>query len=116
MEEPKHHSLAHPLSSSLPPFFPPLESPLVIFPTHRPIIVPYVLGRSDLIGCVGGVWEVRAVFISHCVLLDSLQQHPQSAHTDSRRRKVERGEEKKERGRQIEEKERIPLYTALSVI
>lgn len=34
-------------------FFPPLKSPLVIFPTHQPVTVPYVSGRSDLIGCVG---------------------------------------------------------------
>lgn len=97
---------------SLPFFFPPLESPLVIFPTHWPIILPYVSMRSDLIGCVGGVWKVRVVFISHCVLLDSLQQRPLCAHTDSRRRKVARGE----RGRQIDEKERIPLYVTFTVM
>lgn len=92
IEKPLHHSLAPPFLPLTPslPFSPPLESPLVIFPTHQPIIVPYVSGRSDLIGCVGGVWEVRPVFILHCVLLDSLQQHPQSTHTDSRRRKVAR--------------------------
>lgn len=56
------------------------------------------------------------MFISHCVLLDSLQQRPQSAHTDRVEGGGERGEEKEERGRQIDEKERIPLYTAFSVI
>ncbi len=77
--------------SPLPPFFPPLESPPLIFPTHQPITVPYVSARSDLIGCVGVVWEVRAVFISHCVLLDSLQQHPECSHRQQKEKIHKRG-------------------------
>lgn len=42
-------------------FFPPLHSPLSQnFSTSRPIIVPWVSGRSELIGCRGFVCEVRA--------------------------------------------------------
>lgn len=130
-EESQHHSLAPPYSclffffffvnSSRPPFFPPLESPLVIFPTHRPIIVPYVSGRSDLIGCVGVVCEVRAVFISHSVLLDSFQQHPPSSRTQSVGEEEKSKDGKKtmkerKRRRQLDEKGRILLYAAFSMI
>lgn len=108
-------SLPPPLPSPL--FFPPFEFPLTAFPTQQPITMPCVSGRGDLIGCAGGAWEVRAVFISHCVLLDSLQQHPQSAHTDSRRRKSRpRGGKGGKGGTNRREKGRPPVYTAFSAV
>lgn len=42
-------------------------------PTNRS--VSCVWGKRSYWLCWEGVWEVRAVFISHCVHLDSFQQH-----------------------------------------